>query len=270
MTAVGARRLELRHGERPALDVSDFDIPSGTITAVIGPNGSGKSTLLQAVSGLLDIASGTLRVLGEDPQSARRRVAYVLQTTRINETAPITVREVVSMGRYPNTGLIGRLSGEDRRRIDAAIARMGLEDLARSHLRELSGGQRQRVFIAQGLAQDHDLLLLDEPLTGLDLPSTETIDQVIHEEQRHGCTVILTTHDLAEARAADHVLLLSGRVVASGPPSQVLTPKNLELAYGSGVHPSAGEFLDDPAHRSALEAHTHRDRPEFERRVGEQ
>ena len=112
---------------------------------------------------------------------------------------------------------------------------LAITDLAKRHLSELSGGQRQRVFVAQGVAQDHDLLLLDEPLTGLDLVSARTIDQIIHSEPARGCSVVLTTHDLEEARAADHVLLMSGRVVASGPPSQVLTRDKLAEAYGLGA-----------------------------------
>lgn len=254
-------QVELRQDGRIALARSDFTIPAGCITAIIGPNGSGKSTLLQAISGLLPLTAGTLDVLGGSPERARSRVAHVLQTTRVNETAPITVAEVVTMGRYSTTRLFGRLTPEDRRRIEGAIVQMGLQDLTDRHLHELSGGQRQRVFVAQGLAQDHDLLLLDEPLTGLDLPSTETIDQVIHREQEHGCTVIITTHDLAEARAADHVLLLSGKVIASGTPGEVLTAVNLDHAYGSTLHhETAPEFLDDPAHVAAHRPHTHRER----------
>jgi iron complex transport system ATP-binding protein len=112
---------------------------------------------------------------------------------------------------------------------------MGIEDLADRHLKELSGGQRQRVFVAQGLAQDHDMLMLDEPMTGLDMPSARAIDEVIHDEHARGCTVIITTHDLSEAAEADHVILLSGRVVADGPPSEVLTDVHLVEAYGPGL-----------------------------------
>jgi ABC-type Mn2+/Zn2+ transport system ATPase subunit len=115
-------------------------------------------------------------------------------------------------------------------------------------MRELSGGQRQRVLIAQGMVQEHDLLLLDEPLTGLDITSAATIDELIHEQRVDGCSVIMTTHDLDEARAADWVVLVSGRVVASGPPAQVCTRHNLEVAYGLGTTHEWEGFLDDPAH----------------------
>ncbi|MGI8518976.1 MAG: ATP-binding cassette domain-containing protein, partial [Acidimicrobiia bacterium] len=131
-----------------------------------------------------------------------------------------------------------------------AMARAGILDLSRRQLHDLSAGQRQRVFVAQGLAQDHDLLLLDEPLSGIDLPTAQAIDTLIHEETGRGCTVILTTHDLAEARAADFVLLLAGKVVASGVPAAVLNNESLRAAYGSVlVHADeAPGLFDDPAH----------------------
>ncbi len=262
MNAVKAVGLELRYGEKIALAASDFEIPKGKVTAVIGPNGSGKSTVLSAIAGTLLPTAGSIVVFGEAPQSVRPRVAFVLQTTTVNEAAPLTVREVVRMGRYANRGLLGRLGDGDRAAVGAAIERMDLTDLVHRHLRELSGGQRQRVFVAQGLAQDHDLLLLDEPLTALDMLSAETIDAVIHEEQGQGRTVVLTTHDLAEAAAADHVLLMSGRVVAGGPPDHVLRSGPLRAAYGPALlHvEDAKAFLDDPAHIAAQPRHTHRDR----------
>lgn len=262
MNAVEAVSLELRYGDKVALTASDFVIPQGRVTALIGPNGSGKSTVLSAIAGTLAPTVGSIRVFGSEPIHARSRVAFVLQTTTVNETAPLTVREVVTMGRYSRRGLLGRLDGEDRRAVDAAIARMDLAGVKHAHLRELSGGQRHRVFVAQGLAQDHDLLLLDEPLTGLDLISAETIDAVIHEEQAAGRTVVLTTHDLAEARAADHVLLMAGRVVAGGMPASVLTSPLLHAAYGPALlHvEEARAFLDDPAHIAAQPRHVHRDR----------
>ena len=142
------------------------------------------------------------------------------------------------------------------------MERTGVSHLARRHLHHLSGGQRQRAFVAQGLAQDHDLLLLDEPLTGIDITAAQAIDHVIHDEITQGCSVIMTTHDLTEARIADHVLLLSARVVASGPPEEVLTSENLVTAYGpSLLHVEDGQvFLDDAAHAPTDSRHLHRSR----------
>lgn len=259
-TAVRAHDLVLTYGRRVAVSASTFTIPTRAVTAVIGPNGSGKSTLLHALAGLVEPAAGTLEVLGHPPRDARRRLAYVLQAVTVPVGTPITVAEAIGMARYPNVGLLGRRSADDRRRVREAMDRLDVTGLRRRHLTELSGGQRQRVYVAQAVAQDHELLLMDEPLTGLDLVSARTIDTIIHAERDGGCSVVLTTHDLEEARAADHVLLMSGRVVASGPPAQVLTLANLEVAYGLGaLHeqaaaPTSGgtpTFLDDPA-----DAHT--------------
>jgi manganese transport system ATP-binding protein len=255
--AVSAEQIVLSYGTKVALAESTFLIPKGGVTAVIGPNGSGKSTLLSAIAGLIEPTEGRLVV-----DVAPRRLSYVLQSTKVNDVLPVTVREVVAMGRFAVVGPFRRLGDDDQAAIDLAMMRMGIEDLAASHLTELSGGQRQRTFVAQGIAQDHDILLLDEPLTGIDLITAQAIDEAIHEESSEGCTVIMTTHDLSEARIADHVVLLSGQVVASGEPGEVLTESNLVEAYGpSLLHVEKGRvFLDDPAHSPVGGAHSHRDR----------
>lgn len=246
--AVRAHDLVLGYPGKVAVGSSTFSIPRGSVTAVIGPNGSGKSTLLNAIAGLLDPLSGTIEVRGRD--NGARRIAYVLQNTKVNEALPITVREVVAMGRYPGLGFYRQLSAADREAVDNAMRRTGVTDMSTRHLHELSGGQRQRVFVAQGLAQDHQILMLDEPLTGIDLPTAQAIDEVIHDERGRGCTVIMTTHDLSEAMVADFVVLLSGRVVAAGSPDEILTRDNLTEAYGQGLmHVDEGAiFIDDPAH----------------------
>jgi len=245
---VEATELELRYGSFIAVTASTFHIPRVGVVSVIGPNGSGKSTLLSALVGLVPVAAGSLQVLGEAPESARGRISYVMQATPVPRVTPITVKEVVGLGRYAERGMFGRFRPSDRRAIDDALERMEISHLASRHMHELSGGQRQRVLIAQGIVQDHELLVLDEPLTGLDITSAATIDTMIHEQRADGCTVMLTTHDLDEARAADWVVLVSGRVVAFGPPEQVCTRHNLEVAYGLGSMHEWEGFLDDPAH----------------------
>ena len=234
-----------------ALASSTFRVPEAAITAVIGPNGSGKSTLLHAATGLLPLESGSIEVLGKPPVEARAEVAYVVQHMNVNPGIPMTVREVVSMGRYPSTGLLKRLSTADKAQVNDAMALLRIDDLADRQVARLSGGQRQRVFVAQALAQDHRVLFMDEPLTGLDIQSAQTIDDIMHEEPARGCSVVFTTHDLEEARAADHVILVSGYVVADGAPEDVLTPENLATAYGLGLlHPenTAGLGIIDDAH----------------------
>jgi manganese transport system ATP-binding protein len=255
--AIHGTDLAYSYGSVVALDPATFSIPNGAITALIGPNGSGKSTMLNAIAGLVEPQAGDLIV--EPIDGRARRIAYVLQGTKVNDALPVTVREVVAMGRYAGKGLYRRLTRADHTAVDASIERMGLTELAGRHISALSGGQRQRVFVAQGLTQDHDVLLLDEPITGLDIVSAKAIDDVIHDEHARGCTVVMTTHDLAEARVADHVILLAGRVVAQGPPDQVLTLEHLSEAYGASLLHVNGErlFIDDPHHHPRDSRHTH-------------
>lgn len=258
--AVTATDLVIAYGDSVAIDASTFAIPQGKVTAVIGPNGSGKSTLLNAVAGLIEPTAGSIVVPAR--AGGAHRISYVLQTTKINDTLPVTVREVVTMGRYAGLGAYQWVRAEDRAAVRSAMERTGITDLAAKHLTELSGGQRQRVFVAQGMAQDHDLLLLDEPLTGIDLTTAQSIDEAIHAEIERGCTVMLTTHDLSEAQVADYVVLLSGRVIAAGRPEQVLTTQHLTEAYGpSLLHVSEDRiFIDDAAHAPVGERHVHRER----------
>lgn len=255
--AVAGRSVSFGYADHVAVAPSTFSIPKGMITAVIGPNGSGKSTLLNGIAGLLTPLGGTIVV-----DADRARISYVLQTTKVNDVLPVSVAEVVMMGRYARTGSYRWVTDADRRAVADSIERMDITDLAGRQLKDLSAGQRQRAFVSQGLAQEHDLLLLDEPLTGVDLPTAEAIDTVIHDEIGRGCTVIMTTHDLSEAQVSDHVVLLSGRVVASGPPAEVLTRDNLRTAYGAALlHVEEGRvFVDDAAHSPAASRHVHRQR----------
>ena len=260
--AVRGTNVTLIYGDRVAFRASNISIPSEQITAVIGPNGSGKSTLLNAIAGLTPLADGALEVLGTDPLGARSRTAFVLQATKVNDRLPVTVREVVMMSRYVERGAFGFIGNIDREVVDEALERLDVARLARRHLGELSGGERQRVFVAQGLAQQADLLLLDEPLNALDIVSKEIITKTIFDEQRRGRTVIATTHDLGEAAKAGHVLLLSGGVVAEGRPEAVLTSAHLARAYGIEVveNDSGTPILDDSAHNPVDERHQHFDR----------
>lgn len=256
-----ATDVVLAYNGKIALDKSSFTIDPGMVTAIIGPNGSGKSTLLNAIAGLVEPASGTIKI-GSN-RSGTDRVAYVLQSTKVNESLPISVGEVVTMGRYATAGMFNRLDVDDHAAINKAMERMDIIDISNRRLHALSGGQRQRAFVAQGLAQDHDVLLLDEPLTGIDLPTAHAIDEVIHDETDRGCTVVMTTHDLSEAQFSDRVILLSGRVIASGTPDEVLTPENLLAAYGPSllhVDEAKNVFIDDPGHSHLPGRHAHRDR----------
>lgn len=255
MSAVVATDIRIVREGTVVVGPSSFTIPVASTVAIIGPNGSGKSSILHAITGLLEIDQGQLRVLGKKPEDALSDVAYVLQHMPITPGIPMTVRELVRMGRFTTRGPLGRIRPNDRQRVLLAMEQLDIVDLAGRSIHQLSGGQRQRVFVAQALAQDHSVLLLDEPLTGLDVPSAKVIDRIIHDEPEQGCTVLYTTHDLEEARSADYVLLMAGRVVASGTPDEVLTAEHLAEAYGLGtLHPEHGPeetvldvIHDDPA-----------------------
>lgn len=244
--SVRARGLELRYDDTVALTAADLDLPAGRLTAVIGPNGSGKSTLLRAISGLHPPSAGELTCCGRP--AGHHVAAHVLQTNVVNDALPVTVSEVVRMGRFRHRGAFRRFTDDDRTAVAEAMERMEVTHLADRHLDELSGGQRQRVYLAQGLAQRAELLLLDEPVTGLDLTSLDRIAAVLREETEAGRTVVITTHELHTAEAADHVVLVAGRVVAAGPPAEVLTADNLAEAYGGHLHelPGGELMLDDP------------------------
>lgn len=244
----------VRYGDVEALHDVTVTLPRGVSIAVIGPNGSGKSTLLGVLSGLVEATSGHVRVLGDPPGHHHGHVAHVLQTTAVRSEVPMTVRETVRLGTYATLGLLRRPDAATRRRVDDAVRRLRIEDLLDRQLPELSGGQRQRVFLAQGLVQDAELLLLDEPLAGLDLPSQETVIEVVRDERERGRTVLTTTHDIGTASDADLVLLIANDVIAFGPPDEVLTPEHLARAYGGHLHVLADGtlVLDDPAHHGAL------------------
>lgn len=237
----------VRQGRR-VLEIAELTIGRG-VTALVGANGSGKTTLLHTVAGLLP-ATGTLSVLGRTPAEARGRVAYVLQSSAVSEHLLVTVEETVALARAASRGPVRRLRPTDRAVVRRSMERLDIVPLVRRQLAELSAGQRQRVFVAQGLAQDADVLLLDEPVAGLDLPSADRIGLVVAEERARGATVVIATHDLDEAARADHVVLLAGRVVAAGPPSTVLTADHLRVAYGSSLLDLGDRLvaIDDGAH----------------------
>jgi len=239
----------LSRAGRVVVDGAEFALPRG-VTSLVGPNGSGKSTLLHAIAGLLAPTSGTVTVDGQPPADVRRRIAYVLQAQHAPAHLPVTVREVVALGRAPVRGPVARMRHEDRVAVDAAIDRVDLARLADRHLSELSGGERQRAFVAQGLAQQGDVVLLDEPTAGLDVASTAQIRTVLEQERAAGHTVIVATHDLADAAESDHVVLLAGRVIAAGPPAIALAPAHLRDAYRGRLVDVGGDLLlvDDDAH----------------------
>ena len=240
--------LRVRRGGVDAVDDVDLELAPGSSTALMGANGSGKTTLLEALAGLIAPASGSVT-------RGDHRIAYVRQHLP-SGWMPLTAGEVVTMGRYGTAGLVGRLRSADHDAIASATDRLDVSDLLRRQFGELSGGQQQRLIVAQALASDPTVLLLDEPLTGLDIPSQERILQVIEEETARDTIVVVSTHHLDEARHCDHVVLMAGRVVAIGSPEQVLVPARLRETFGARIlgdhsghdHDHSLLVLDDHGH----------------------
>lgn len=218
--------LDAGYPGRPVLRQLSAHIPALAMTALVGPNGSGKSTLLGVLAGVIEATSGQLRYAEGRPP------AFVPQRGAVGDTLPLTARQTVEMGRWGERGPWRRLTRRDRTVVDTAMERLGVADLSARQLGELSGGQRQRVLIAQGLAQQSDLLLLDEPTTGLDPEARRRITALLTDLVADGTTVVQATHDLDAARSADACLLLSdGRLAGQGPPDQVLTTEALSRIW---------------------------------------
>jgi ABC-type Mn2+/Zn2+ transport system ATPase subunit len=242
--AIHLAGVEVRYpgAAAPALTVEALQIAAGSRAALIGPNGAGKSTLLKALIGLTP-ASGAMQVLGQPVGRARRRVAYVPQRRDVDWQFPLTARDVAQMGRDAHLRWPRWLRAADRRIAEQALDDVGMRDCAGRLLAELSGGQQQRVFLARALAQQADLLLLDEPFVGVDSPTEAVIFRVVERACAAGKTVIVATHDLATL--ADHfdvVVLLRGAVIAQGAPAAVMQPSLLAAAYGGPLalfYPSA-------------------------------
>ena len=230
--AVVARGLVVGYGSQPVVSGIEIALPRGQALALVGTNGSGKSTLLKTLVGLLAPLGGTVEVLGGAWGSAPGQVGYVGQFHTSGAVLPLQARDVVMMGRYARHGLLGRITRVDHDAVGSALERMGVADLAARPLRTLSGGQQQRVYLAQALAKEADILILDEPTAGLDAGSAERYHAVVQEELGRGATVITATHDIREAQRCDQAMLLAGRVVAAGAPAEVLSAERLLDAFG--------------------------------------
>jgi len=236
MPSVQLRQVTATYEGVTALENITFDLAQGDQVAVVGPNGAGKSTLFTLIAGTLAPVQGTVNIYGSGAQG-HRCVGYVPQRNRIDWKFPVTVADVVMMGRVGRIGLFRWPRRQDREMVAQALERVHMHDLARRQIGELSGGQQQRVFLARALAQEANLLLLDEPLTGLDLPSQEAILDLLAQLRQQGVTVLVATHNLNQA--ASHfakVLLLNRRLIGLGTPQEVLTPSLLSQAYGSQLH----------------------------------
>lgn len=234
--AVTVTDVHVAYGEVRALTGVDLTVAAGTVCGVIGINGSGKSTLFSTLIGARTPDRGTVRVFGETPDVARRtgRIAFMPQNENLDWSFPISVREVVSTGRYGRLGMTRRLRPADHRAVAEALARVELADLATRRIGALSGGQRKRAFLARAIAQDADLLLLDEPFAGVDAPTERRLVQVLRELAAEGRTIVVTTHGLeALPDLCDEAALLFRRVLLKDSVEIVTRPENLALVFGS-------------------------------------
>lgn len=235
MTVVSLRDVTVDFGQNRALDRVTESFDAGTSTAIMGPNGSGKTTLLNVVAQLQAPSSGAVEL---QPDA---NVALLSQHASYATWMPLTVADVVTMGCYRRTGLIRRISASDRSLMDTVAERLDIGPMLKRRYGTLSGGQRQRVRIAQALVQEPNVLIMDEPITGLDLPSQEVILALIESEAAAGTTVLITTHHLDEARHCEAVVLLNSSVIATGKPGDILTATNLRSTFGERV---LGDHLD--------------------------
>jgi len=218
-----------------ALRDATFDIPTGTITALVGVNGAGKSTLFKAIMGFLPAAKGKISVLGMPVKEALKKniIAYVPQSEEVDWSFPVLVEDVVMMGRYGHMGFLRRPKLADHEAVTAALGRVSMTDYRHRQIGELSGGQRKRVFLARALAQDSQVILLDEPFTGVDVKTEDTIIKLLREMRDEGRVMLVSTHNLGSVpEFCDRTVLVKETILAFGPTETVFTRENLEIAFG--------------------------------------
>ena len=232
--AVRNATVTYRNGHTALFDAS-FAVPTGTITALVGVNGSGKSTLFKAIMGFVPTSSGRIEVLGLSVPEALRRnlIAYVPQSEDVDWNFPVLVEDVVMMGRYGRMGFLRIASKADREAVDAALERVGMTEFRKRQIGELSGGQKKRVFLARALAQDGRVILLDEPFTGIDVKTEDSIIQLLRELRDEGRVMLVSTHNLGTVpEFCDRAVLIKRTVLASGTIADVFTRAHLEKAFG--------------------------------------
>ncbi|OGB91390.1 MAG: hypothetical protein A3H39_12060 [candidate division NC10 bacterium RIFCSPLOWO2_02_FULL_66_22] len=227
------RKLVAGYDGTPAIEGITFAIPPGQMVGVIGPNGAGKSTLFKAILGLIPRQQGEILLHDAPALDQRAMMGYLPQLEEINRAFPVSVEDVVMMGRYPRIGWCRRPRSHDDEAVRQALARVELLDHARTQIGRLSGGQQQRAFLARVLAQDPHLLLLDEPVSGVDTTTQHAIFALLEELRNSGKTVVVATHDLnCVVERFDQVLCLNRRVIAYGPPKEAFREDTLDQTYG--------------------------------------
>ncbi|MDU0479090.1 anchored repeat-type ABC transporter ATP-binding subunit [Staphylococcus chromogenes] len=233
MSILDVAELHVRLAGRPVLNDVSFSISSGEFVGLLGPNGAGKTTLLRSILGLIPIDSGVISLAEAPHTKARGRVGYVPQRHEFAWDFPISIHDAVMSGRTRTIGWLRRPKVADYQAVELALERVRLSELTDRPVGELSGGQRQRVLVARALTTNPKLLLLDEPFTGLDMPSAELLLDLFHELAAEGISIIMSTHNLAEAmEVCSRVILLNGTVIADGAPTQLQDRSLWMQAFG--------------------------------------
>lgn len=231
---VNGATVTYRNGHT-ALKNASFEIPTGTITALVGVNGSGKSTLFKSIMGFVRLAKGEISILGMSVEQALRKniVAYVPQAEEVDWNFPVLVEDVVMMGLYGHMGMMRIPKAADHQAVAAALARVNMSEFSKRQIGELSGGQKKRVFLARALAQDGKVILLDEPFTGVDVKTEDQIISLLRELREEGRVMLVSTHNLGSVpEFCDRTVLIKGTVLAYGPTQETFTQENLEKAFG--------------------------------------
>ena len=249
-----------------ALKAASFSIPKGTITALVGVNGAGKSTLFKAIMGFVPLAAGEISVLGMSVRQALRQnlIAYVPQAEEVDWDFPVLVEDVVMMGRYGHMNFFRIPSRNDHQMVADALARVGMSDFRKRQIGELSGGQRKRVFLARALAQEGQVILLDEPFTGVDVNTEEQIVALMRALRAEGRVMLVSTHNLGSVpEFCDRTIFVKGTVIASGPTEETFTEENLKTAFGGALRHFVlgGADLHDDADARQLKVITDDERP---------
>lgn len=229
---ISASKLAIGFGRHTVVADLNISTSQGSLVVLIGTNGSGKSTLLKTLAGMIMPLAGSVEVFGEKPGKSPRRVGYLPQHPISSHTLPLRVRDVVAMGRFANLGLLNRESDSDKKIVKDSLARTNTLELADKPLRDLSSGQQQRTHLAQVLARQAEILLLDEPTAGLDINGRKLVAELIASERARGVTVVMATHELQDAENANIVMLLAQRVVSIGPPEVALRDEYLRECFG--------------------------------------
>jgi ABC-type Mn2+/Zn2+ transport system ATPase subunit len=231
--AIEVTDLSVYYRNTLALDQVSVSINAGKITGIIGPNGSGKSTFLKSILGIIPAKSGTVTFFGSSLEQYRSKIAYVPQRESIDWDFPITVEEVVAMGRIRPKKWWSRTTLADKELVKETLKKVQLSEFSTRQIGQLSGGQQQRVFLARALAQEAELIIMDEPFVGIDMASQESILAIVQKLRDSGKTVVIVHHDLSVvARYFDDVVLLNKQLVANGPIDEILQSENIEKAYG--------------------------------------